>query len=109
ARDARGRGSVARLRLHPSDGSVPKVTSQEVALYLHIPYCLAKCPYCDFNSYAARAWPEEEYAGALIAELAHRVREEPFAGATVTSICSGCAPRPLLAPPTCARLLRDVR
>ncbi|HEY8514481.1 MAG TPA: radical SAM family heme chaperone HemW [Candidatus Binatia bacterium] len=85
------------------------MTSQEVALYLHIPYCLAKCPYCDFNSYAARAWPEEEYAGALIAELAHRVREEPFAGATVTSIFFGGGTPSLFAPRTIARLLREVR
>ena len=41
------------------------------SLYLHIPYCHAKCPYCDFNSYAAQSWPEPQYVTALIRELDH--------------------------------------
>ena len=39
------------------------------SLYIHIPYCLAKCPYCDFNSHAALSWPEAVYTGALITEM----------------------------------------
>ena len=39
------------------------------SLYVHIPYCVAKCPYCDFNSYAAAQWPEDAYVRALIREL----------------------------------------
>ena len=31
---------------------------QPFSLYVHIPYCDSKCPYCDFNSYAAKRWPE---------------------------------------------------
>jgi oxygen-independent coproporphyrinogen-3 oxidase len=93
------------LRLHPGDGSVRKVASQAVALYLHIPYCLAKCPYCDFNSYAARVWPEDAYADALIDELARYTGEETFAGATATSIFFGGGTPSLFAPRTIARLL----
>ena len=40
-----------------------------LALYVHIPWCVRKCPYCDFNSHEARAaLPEERYVAALIAE-----------------------------------------
>jgi oxygen-independent coproporphyrinogen-3 oxidase len=39
------------------------------SIYLHIPYCDSKCPYCDFNSYAVKRWPEAAYKNALIAEL----------------------------------------
>jgi oxygen-independent coproporphyrinogen-3 oxidase len=85
------------------------VTSQEVALYVHIPYCLAKCPYCDFNSYAARAWPEQAYADALLAELAQRGREVPFAGATLASVFFGGGTPSLFAPRTIARILAEVR
>ncbi|MBA3504898.1 MAG: oxygen-independent coproporphyrinogen III oxidase-like protein [Betaproteobacteria bacterium] len=41
-----------------------------LALYVHIPWCLKKCPYCDFNSHEARGpVPEEAYVAALIADL----------------------------------------
>src|SRR4051794_36084698 len=41
-----------------------------LALYVHIPWCLRKCPYCDFNSHEAREEvPESAYVDALIADL----------------------------------------
>jgi putative oxygen-independent coproporphyrinogen III oxidase len=42
-----------------------------LALYVHIPWCVKKCPYCDFNSHAAghNALPEEEYVSSLVADL----------------------------------------
>ena len=41
-----------------------------LALYVHIPWCVRKCPYCDFNSHAAGPnLPEEAYVDALLADL----------------------------------------
>jgi len=41
-----------------------------LALYVHLPWCVRKCPYCDFNSHEARgALPEDDYVDALIADL----------------------------------------
>lgn len=44
-----------------------------LSLYVHLPWCIKKCPYCDFNSHEARdgrhAVPEERYIDALIADL----------------------------------------
>jgi putative oxygen-independent coproporphyrinogen III oxidase len=41
-----------------------------LSLYIHVPWCVRKCPYCDFNSHELRAsLPEQEYVAALIADL----------------------------------------
>jgi putative oxygen-independent coproporphyrinogen III oxidase len=41
-----------------------------LSLYVHVPWCVRKCPYCDFNSHEARGEvPEDAYVGALIADL----------------------------------------
>src|SRR5512142_2478061 len=67
-----------------------------LSLYIHIPWCVRKCPYCDFNSHEARgALPEDEYAAALMADLEQalpRIWGRPvytvFFGGGTPSICS---------------------
>ncbi len=44
---------------------------QDVALYVHWPFCLSKCPYCDFNSHVRDVIPERRFAAALGTELTH--------------------------------------
>ncbi|KGJ96263.1 radical SAM family heme chaperone HemW [Colwellia psychrerythraea] len=44
--------------------------NQPLSLYIHIPWCVEKCPYCDFNSHAVKSSiPEQDYVSALIADL----------------------------------------
>ena len=78
------------------------------SLYVHIPYCHVKCPYCDFNSYAATEWPEERYADALLAELDGYARASPWHGTTLASIFFGGGTPSLFQPATIARLLDGV-
>ncbi len=59
------------------------------SLYIHIPWCESKCPYCDFNSYAAAAWPESDYVNALTAEFERRVATPPWAGRPIRTIFFG--------------------
>ena len=53
-----------------------------LSLYLHIPWCVKKCPYCDFNSHALRGeLPQQLYTTALIDELKtqlHLIGERPI-------------------------------
>jgi oxygen-independent coproporphyrinogen-3 oxidase len=50
--------------------------SLPLALYIHIPWCAKKCPYCDFNSHAVKtAIPEAEYVEALLRDLDFELRE----------------------------------
>jgi oxygen-independent coproporphyrinogen-3 oxidase len=53
------------------------VQAARFGLYLHFPYCLAKCPYCDFAVAVARQVPEERYARAVLAELDLRLAATP--------------------------------
>jgi putative oxygen-independent coproporphyrinogen III oxidase len=59
------------------------------SLYIHIPWCQSKCPYCDFNSHAASTWPEAEYTRALITEMTRRAHDSPWAGERVKTIFFG--------------------
>ncbi|MFQ3265735.1 MAG: putative oxygen-independent coproporphyrinogen III oxidase, partial [Colwellia sp.] len=60
--------------------------NQPLSLYIHIPWCVEKCPYCDFNSHAVKnAIPEQEYVAALIADLDEDI--ELF-GLTNRALCS---------------------
>src|SRR5229473_1030106 len=59
------------------------------SLYVHIPWCQSKCPYCDFNSHAASSWPEADYTRALISELEHRVGSAPYSGGRIKTIFFG--------------------
>lgn len=53
-----------------SPASLEFRVSPPLALYVHVPWCVQKCPYCDFNSHeAGETIPEREYVAALIADL----------------------------------------
>jgi oxygen-independent coproporphyrinogen-3 oxidase len=60
--------SVVRLDSSPA---VPRFTAlPPLALYIHIPWCVRKCPYCDFNSHAQKGdLPERRYVDALLTDL----------------------------------------
>lgn len=72
-------------------------------LYLHVPYCAAKCPYCDFNSIAGRDDEHSAYVEALLAE----VRRLP-AGPYDTVFIGGGTPS-LLAPRLLERMFAGLR
>jgi oxygen-independent coproporphyrinogen-3 oxidase len=79
-----------------------------LALYVHFPWCVQKCPYCDFNSYTLReTLPEERYVTALLADL--QAQQELVAGRPLVSIFMGGGTPSLFPPAAIDRLLTDVR
>lgn len=59
------RSSLITHHTSPQFSALPPLS-----LYIHIPWCVRKCPYCDFNSHEARGeLPEEEYVAALLLDL----------------------------------------
>ena len=63
--------SVAPVAVAAATSAQPRFAAlPPLALYVHIPWCLKKCPYCDFNSHEIRGDPEpERYVDALLADL----------------------------------------
>ena len=76
-------------------------------LYIHLPWCVRKCPYCDFNSYEAGATIDErDYVDALFADLEHDL--ESSEAVEITSIFIGGGTPSLFSGESIARLLEGV-
>jgi oxygen-independent coproporphyrinogen-3 oxidase len=79
-----------------------------LSLYIHIPWCVRKCPYCDFNSYAVREEiPEDTYVTALIADLEQDL--PAVWGRTIETVFIGGGTPSLFSPDGIDRLLGAVR
>jgi oxygen-independent coproporphyrinogen-3 oxidase len=80
-----------------------KGRGSEIALYVHWPFCVSKCPYCDFNSHVRASIDQEAWRAALLADLAHEARLLP--GRTLTSIFFGGGTPSLMEPGTVAAII----
>ena len=79
-----------------------------LSIYVHIPWCVRKCPYCDFNSHEARgALPEEEYLAALIRDLEYALPQ--IWGRRVVSIFIGGGTPSLFSAQSIETLLTAIR
>jgi oxygen-independent coproporphyrinogen-3 oxidase len=79
-----------------------------LSLYVHLPWCLRKCPYCDFNSHEVSSeLPQQRYLDALVADLEASL---PLVwGRTIHSIFIGGGTPSLFSPEGIDRLLGDIR
>lgn len=97
--------------LHPvslKSQSVNFTALPPLSLYIHIPWCVKKCPYCDFNSHEARsAFPEKEYVAALIRDLEMALPQ--IWGRKVYTVFFGGGTPSLLSGESIAEILRQVR
>ena len=82
-----------------------------LSLYIHVPWCVKKCPYCDFNSHAVRdGIPQDAYVEALLADLDRDLRDATtaVAGRPLRSIFFGGGTPSLFSPDAIARILDGV-
>jgi len=79
-----------------------------LSLYVHIPWCVRKCPYCDFNSHALKDdIPEQAYVNALLADLEHDL--PAVWGRAVDTVFIGGGTPSLFSPDAIDRLLCGIR
>ena len=76
-------------------------------LYLHWPFCQAKCPYCDFNSHVSRAIDQDRWRRAYLSEIDRHAALVP--GRVLTSIFFGGGPPSLMQPDLVAAILDRIR
>ena len=90
-------------------GSLQLAALPPLSLYIHLPWCIKKCPYCDFNSHEMRTaeMPEQRYIDALMADLEASL---PLVwGRTIHSIFIGGGTPSLFSPEAIDRLLGGIR
>ena len=74
------------------------MTGEPIALYVHWPFCVSKCPYCDFNSHVRASIDQDAWRDALLADLAHEARL--LSGRRLSSIFFGGGTPSLMEPAT---------
>lgn len=85
---------------------ISAVSAEEpFSLYLHIPYCATKCPYCDFNVHVVRRIPEREYTEALIKELESYAAVEHWSGRRLQSVYFGGGTPSMFEPVSIGRII----
>ena len=87
------------IPLRPAEGGL--------ALYVHWPFCVSKCPYCDFNSHVRDGIDQKQWRGALLCDLAHEAALLP--GRRLTSIFFGGGTPSLMEPATVAAVIGAAR
>ena len=92
---------MASLAIQPEMNAVR--TASPVALYVHWPFCVSKCPYCDFNSHVRASIDQDAWREALLADLAHEASLLP--GRRLTSIFFGGGTPSLMEPATAEAII----
>jgi len=81
--------------------------SPPLSVYIHLPWCVKKCPYCDFNSHAAQGIPEAAYIDALLLDLERALPD--IWGRTVHTVFFGGGTPSLFSAAGIDRILSGVR
>src|SRR5436190_15115432 len=98
--------TMATLQL-PLETLRPIAADDALALYVHWPFCVSKCPYCDFNSHVRDSIDQDAWREALLADLAHEAALLP--NRRLKSIFFGGGTPSLMEPATAAAVIAAAR
>ncbi|MBI2058505.1 MAG: radical SAM family heme chaperone HemW [Nitrospirae bacterium] len=84
------------------------MTDREFGVYVHIPYCKSRCPYCHFNTYLRPDLPEARYSEAILREAAHRLAGGTSEGRGLASIYFGGGTPSLFSQRAIERMIRGL-
>src|SRR5262245_27092898 len=90
----------------PARALAPQPSPHGFGIYVHWPFCVSKCPYCDFNSHVRARIDEDGWLAALLRELDFFAQQVP--DRTVTSIFFGGGTPSLMAPATAGAVIDHV-
>jgi oxygen-independent coproporphyrinogen-3 oxidase len=96
-------GTPAKSSSAPFRPEVPTFAGLTTALYVHWPFCVSKCPYCDFNSHVRESIDQAAWREALLKDLAWEAEMHPHG--PLTSIFFGGGTPSLMEPATVAALI----
>ena len=88
---------------HPVTAPAADTATAPLALYVHWPFCVSKCPYCDFNSHVRESVDQQQWRDALLADLAHEAALT--SGRPLGSIFFGGGTPSLMPPETVAAII----
>ncbi|WP_085907677.1 radical SAM family heme chaperone HemW [Kiloniella majae] len=95
-----------------SVSNLPAAAQRGFGIYIHWPFCLKKCPYCDFNSHVREEVSQERWRAALLQELDHYadlLKRSGGEGRIVSSVFFGGGTPSLMAPETAEALIQRIR
>jgi oxygen-independent coproporphyrinogen-3 oxidase len=103
-----GSSTLKSREMAPDHGTLGTLSgeaeaSRPLALYVHWPFCVSKCPYCDFNSHVRSSIDQDSWRTALLADLAHEAALLP--NRSLTSIFFGGGTPSLMEPATVEALI----
>lgn len=90
-------------------GILREEKNSAIGIYVHIPFCISKCPYCDFRSVVNRSVPEKEYIACLLKELSFIIKKEGVKRSPLESIYIGGGTPSLFSPPSISFLIKALK
>ncbi len=86
-----------------------EIRDHTIGVYVHIPFCISKCPYCNFSSAAASSPPEKRYADCVLKELSFYLETEGLDGRRLETIYIGGGTPSIFSPQEIERVISSIK